>query len=336
MAKLAEDERAYCHVLRVVMIAFIKGNAPILAVEIGRRAIPGHLRPRFQQAEEACRGDVRRSAGGRSGVPEDKWRVQPIIIKRKAAHGGHHGGAWKVAYADFVTAMMALFIVLWLVNSSKQVQDAVGGYFRDPKGNAKKIGSNLSGAGENFTLAKQDMSKLKEQLQNAIRRVAELDKLKNQIEMTVTSEGLRIELLESDTGTFFETGSSHPTPRARNCWRCSLRSWASCRTRFPSRATPTRSPLPLEWRTATGSSPPTAPMPPADLMQENQPCGRPGVTSARLCRPATAQTRPAVRLFESQGFADRAISAARGPRGAALAPGHSQAPAKADARASKH
>ena len=56
MAKLAEDERAYCHVLRVVMIAFIKGNAPILAVEIGRRAIPGHLRPTFVQAEEACRG----------------------------------------------------------------------------------------------------------------------------------------------------------------------------------------------------------------------------------------------------------------------------------------
>jgi chemotaxis protein MotB len=140
---------------------------------------------------------------------------QPIIIKRKAAHGGHHGGAWKVAYADFVIAMMALFIVLWLVSSSKQVQDAVGGYFRDPKGNAAKIGSNLSGAGENFTLAKQDMSKLKEQLQNAIRRVVELEKLKNQIEMTVTAEGLRIELLESDTGTFFESGNSHPTANCK-------------------------------------------------------------------------------------------------------------------------
>jgi chemotaxis protein MotA len=62
MAKLAEDERAYCHVLRVVMIAFIKGNAPILAVEIGRRAIPGHLRPSFQQAEEACRGTSQAAA----------------------------------------------------------------------------------------------------------------------------------------------------------------------------------------------------------------------------------------------------------------------------------
>ncbi len=62
-----------------------------------------------------------------------------IIIKKKAAHGGHHGGAWKVAYADFVTAMMALFIVLWLLNSSKQVQEAVGGYFKDPSGTSKRL-----------------------------------------------------------------------------------------------------------------------------------------------------------------------------------------------------
>ena len=57
-----------------------------------------------------------------------------IIVKKKIGHGGHHGGAWNVAYADFVTAMMALFIVLWLMNSSKQIQEAVGGYFKDPTG----------------------------------------------------------------------------------------------------------------------------------------------------------------------------------------------------------
>jgi chemotaxis protein MotB len=61
-----------------------------------------------------------------------------IIIKKKSAHGGHHGGAWKVAYADFVTAMMALFIVLWLLNQSPKIQAAVGGYFRDPNGTASK------------------------------------------------------------------------------------------------------------------------------------------------------------------------------------------------------
>src|SRR5580692_10448890 len=129
-------------------------------------------------------------------------KTRPIIIlKKKGGHGGHHGGAWKVAYADFVTAMMALFIVLWLLNSSKQIQEAVGGYFKDPTGTSKKVGSNMVGSGEAFQLAKQDMPKLKEQLQKAIRQVDKFDKLKNQIEMTVTSEGLRIELLESEAGT---------------------------------------------------------------------------------------------------------------------------------------
>lgn len=133
-----------------------------------------------------------------------------IIIKKKAGHGGHHGGAWKVAYADFVTAMMALFIVLWLMNSSKQVQDAVGGYFKDPSGTSKKVGTDQRGAGENFTLKKEDMSELKEQLQKSIRTLNDFDKLKNQIKMTVTAEGLRIELLESASGTFFESGSPQP------------------------------------------------------------------------------------------------------------------------------
>ena len=62
-------------------------------------------------------------------------KAQPIIvIKKSGGHGGHHGGAWKVAYADFVTAMMALFIVLWLMGSSEKVKVAVAGYFNDPKG----------------------------------------------------------------------------------------------------------------------------------------------------------------------------------------------------------
>src|SRR5450631_1652372 len=133
---------------------------------------------------------------------------RPIIIKRVAAHAGHHGGAWKVAYADFVTAMMALFIVLWLMNSSKQIQVAIGGYFKDPTGTSKKVGSNMVGSGENFTLTKDNMPKLKEELQMAVRQMANFEKLKNQIAMTVTSEGLRIELLETSTGTFFDTGKA--------------------------------------------------------------------------------------------------------------------------------
>jgi chemotaxis protein MotB len=131
-----------------------------------------------------------------------------IIIKKKGGHGGHHGGAWKVAYADFVTAMMALFIVLWLMNSSQKIQVAVGGYFKDPSGTAKKVGTGLAGTGENLQLAKQDMAKLKVELQKSIQSINDLDKLKKNIEMTVTAEGLRIELLESEKGTFFDSGSS--------------------------------------------------------------------------------------------------------------------------------
>jgi chemotaxis protein MotB len=133
-----------------------------------------------------------------------------IVIKKKIGHGGHHGGAWKVAYADFVTAMMALFIVLWLMNSSKQVQEAVGGYFKDPSGNSKMVGTDQRGSGENFTLTRDDMTKLKEQLQKSVRRLNDFEKLKDHIEMTITAEGLRIELLESASGTFFESGSPRP------------------------------------------------------------------------------------------------------------------------------
>ena len=133
----------------------------------------------------------------------------PIIIKKKVSHGGHHGGAWKVAYADFVTAMMALFIVLWLMsNTSKQTQMAISGYFKDPSGTANKVGTTLAGTGENFQLTKQNMAQLKEKLQKTIQNINDLDKLKKNIEMTVTAEGLRIELLESDKGTFFDSGSA--------------------------------------------------------------------------------------------------------------------------------
>jgi chemotaxis protein MotB len=142
----------------------------------------------------------------------EKEKARPIIIiKKKGAHGGHHGGAWKVAYADFVTAMMALFIVLWLMNSSQQVKEAVGGYFKDPSGTSKMVGTDQSGSGENILLSKDNMGELKQQLQKAVRRLNDFDKMKSQIEMTVTAEGLRIELLESDKGTFFDSGSARPS-----------------------------------------------------------------------------------------------------------------------------
>jgi chemotaxis protein MotB len=134
-----------------------------------------------------------------------------IIIKKKKGHAGHHGGAWKVAYADFVTAMMALFIVLWLLSSSADVKKAVGGYFQDPQGVGKQVGSAMAGTGEALSVSKDDMPKLKETLLQAIKRAPEIKALEKQIEMIVTGEGLRIELIENDKGVFFESGRPLPT-----------------------------------------------------------------------------------------------------------------------------
>jgi chemotaxis protein MotB len=138
-------------------------------------------------------------------------KSQPIIIiKKVAGHGGgHNGGAWKVAYADFVTALMSLFIVLWLMNSSEQIKKAVAGYFNDPKGTGKLMGTQLSGTGDaaSPSATTSQMEKLKEKLEQEIKARKDLEKLSNQVEMTITPEGLRIELIECKEGTFYEIGS---------------------------------------------------------------------------------------------------------------------------------
>jgi chemotaxis protein MotB len=139
----------------------------------------------------------------------------PIVIKKVSGHAAHHGGAWKVAYADFVTAMMALFIVLWLMNSSKQIQVAIGGYFKDPTGNSKKVGSAYTGSGENVSISKDNMSQLKDLLQNSMKQMTNFESLKNHIEMTITAEGLRIELLEGKGDTFFQSGVASPSDNGK-------------------------------------------------------------------------------------------------------------------------
>ena len=134
--------------------------------------------------------------------------TQPvIIIKRKASHAAHHGGAWKVAYADFVTAMMALFIVLWLMNSSVQVRKAISSYFQDPSGSGNFSGSASAGTGETVSVSSDNMTDLKDLLEQAIMKSPELKPLKDYVQMSVTGEGLRIELLETERGIFFQSGS---------------------------------------------------------------------------------------------------------------------------------
>ena len=139
-------------------------------------------------------------------------QVQPIIIiKKKSGHGGHHGGAWKVAYADFVTAMMALFIVLWLLNSTPQVKEAVGAYFSDPSGSGKLRGSSSVGSGEALSVNKDNMENLKEKLEQALKQSPDFEKLKDHVKMSVTGDGLRVEMLESENGMFFQSGSPAPS-----------------------------------------------------------------------------------------------------------------------------
>src|ERR1700751_5597121 len=131
-----------------------------------------------------------------------------IVVKRRSRRVAHSGGAWKVAYADFVTALMSLFIVLWLMNSSEQVRRAVAGYFNDPKGTATLLGTTMTGNGETVLAATNDLQQLKERLEREITERKDLEKLSKQIEITITPEGLRIELLEDSNGTFYESGSA--------------------------------------------------------------------------------------------------------------------------------
>ena len=134
-----------------------------------------------------------------------------IVIKKKGGHAGHHGGAWKVAYADFVTGMMALFIVLWLMNSNAQVKEAVAGYFRDPAGTGKLAGTDKAGTDKTIEVSKDNMENLKRELEKAIKTLPRFQAMKDQISITVTSEGLRIELMETKAGMFFESGNARPT-----------------------------------------------------------------------------------------------------------------------------
>ena len=141
-----------------------------------------------------------------------------IIVVRKvvAGHDEEHGGAWKVAYADFVTAMMALFIVLWLLSSSEKVQKAVGGYFQDPTGKGRQTGTTNAGIGETLTLNQKELEQLKEKIEQAMKQIPEFQNMQKQIRLTITAEGLRIDLLETQRGLFFATGNPKPTDAGKD------------------------------------------------------------------------------------------------------------------------
>jgi chemotaxis protein MotB len=156
----------------------------------------------------------------------DDEKIQPIIIKKKkGGHAGHHGGAWKVAYADFVTAMMALFIVLWIVGQSKQVKEYVSQYFRDPGafwentkgggavGTQMMVGPDHPGKG----MSKNEEERLKsagDSIMAELKKVPDLAELAKRVKIDVIKEGLRIEILESSNQGNFDVGTSKLKPEA--------------------------------------------------------------------------------------------------------------------------
>ena len=123
-------------------------------------------------------------------------------------------GRWRTPI--FVTAMMSLFIVLWLMNSSEKIKKAVAGYFNDPKGTANLLGTTVAGNGVATTATSdanmQKLQDLKQKLEQEIKERKDLEKLSKQIEITITPEGLRIELLEDKNGTFYQSGSARLSP----------------------------------------------------------------------------------------------------------------------------
>jgi chemotaxis protein MotB len=149
-----------------------------------------------------------------------------IIIVKRVKKGGHphHGGSWKVAYADFVTAMMAFFMVMWILGMDEDVKKAIEGYFSNPVGVKKGFaaGSNplMSGSAPSTVrreavqvalrqMQQQRFKAVESQLRGKLDSVAASGKLKARVEVMVSAAGLRIELIEDGDGdTFFPFASS--------------------------------------------------------------------------------------------------------------------------------
>jgi chemotaxis protein MotB len=172
---------------------------------------------------------------------------QPIIIKRvKKYAGGHHGGSWKIAFADFATAMMAFFLVLWLLSTATPEQKiAIAGYFKDPVGFTESGTPYIIDLGGSPTLApektlnpevksqpqpdrvtvdteqvegmaeqveKERLELLLQELQNKVDENPQLQKFKDQILFEITQDGLRIQIMDAENRPMFDSGSARLKP----------------------------------------------------------------------------------------------------------------------------
>jgi|UniRef100_A0A7C3YX35 chemotaxis protein MotB len=162
--------------------------------------------------------------------------TEPRIIKKKKNRGGGaHGGAWKVAYADFVTAMMALFIVLWIMSQSQTIRQNVAQYFKNPGllPGATGLMENSDMGGEmptpghsqdlqtpsplkpDLACERDNLEQVRKRISEIIAQLPELRGLKDQIILEITDEGLRIELLDRENSHFFDLGSTDLKPETR-------------------------------------------------------------------------------------------------------------------------
>lgn len=152
--------------------------------------------------------------GGAKHGEEKKPRRR---IKKVAGHGGHHGGAWKVAYADFVTAMMALFLVLWLLSQADtKLKESIANYFRAPGAFNTLRGGILDGpkkvSKEPSSLSSKDEEKAFLSAAISIKRQfasrPEFNGIKDQVKVDVTAEGLRIQIIDKADKVSFDSGSA--------------------------------------------------------------------------------------------------------------------------------
>lgn len=185
---------------------------------------------------------------------------RPIIVKKviQQAHGGHHGGAWKVAYADFVTAMMAFFLLMWLLGATNEAQrKALADYFaptivqskQDTAGSNGLFGGDSlvsvdkypHGAAQTGTRAmtiprdaqggpreasgrerasdKQQFRKLAQTLMNQLQSKGDLKRLAPNLRFTETIEGLRIDVVDDADFSMFVIGTSQLTPDGARLFR---------------------------------------------------------------------------------------------------------------------
>jgi chemotaxis protein MotB len=180
-------------------------------------------------------------------------KIQPIIIKRvkKGGGHGHHGGAWKIAYADFVTAMMAFFLLMWLLGSTtKGDLQGIADHFNTPLKVALSGGSGsgdsssiIKGGGEDLTRtvgqvkrgdveqthrnvnlqampadaqrAEAQAKRVKAKVEEAIERNPKLRELRSQVRMEVTTEGLRIQIVDDQNRPMFDSGAAVVKPYMR-------------------------------------------------------------------------------------------------------------------------